>query len=99
VERLVAIGCDFDPRQIAIVCRHVTDGQPIAEVAHDLDRVVQVLCARHGHDAADAQTVHLHHLVVKLDALDLPRIDPGRYAQLSESAWIVLDMPLGEGGG
>jgi len=91
--RVHALGYDMNGEAISIVCRHVTDGDPIVEVAHDLDGVVQVLCARADHGADDAQTVHLQHLAAKLKALNLPTVHPGQYAQLSESGWTVMDMP------
>ncbi|SPU52281.1 Uncharacterised protein [Brevundimonas vesicularis] len=87
------MGHEFADDQAAIVCTHVTDGQPVVEVAHDLDRVVQVLCARFDHGAQDALVVHLHHLMPVLEALGLPTIDPGHLAQLSEGGWIVEAMP------
>ena len=72
------IGCEFNPEQASIVCTHVTDGAPIVEVAHDLDRVVQVFCEQQNHDAASAQVVHLQHLQAMLAALALPDIHPGQ---------------------
>jgi hypothetical protein len=90
---LKLMGHEFADDQPAIVCRHVTDGQPVVEVAHDVDGVVQVLCARFDHGAEDAQVVHLHHLMPVLEPLGLPAIEPGHLAQLSEGGWIVKAMP------
>ncbi len=87
------IGHEFAEDQVSIVCKHVTDGAPVVEVAHDLDRVVQVLCARFDHGVDDAHVVHLHHLVSVLEPLGLPAIDPGQLAQLGEGGWLVKDMP------
>jgi hypothetical protein len=85
---LKLMGHEFADDQVAIVCTHVTDGQPVVEVA-----VVQVLCARFDHGAEDAQVVHLHHLMPVLEPLGLPAIEPGHLAQLSEGGWIVKAMP------
>ena len=87
------MGHEFADDQASIVCKHVTDGAPVVEVAHDLDRVVQVLCAHFDHGADDAHVVHLHHLVPVLEPLSLPAIDPGQFAQLGEGGWVVKDMP------
>ena len=90
------MGHDFDADQAAIVCRHVTDGYPVVEVAHDVDRVVQALCAMYDHGATDAHVVHLHHLLPVLEPLQLPLINPGQFAQLSEGGWVVKNMPPDE---
>lgn len=87
------MGHMFEADQAAIVCRHVSDGEAVVEVAHDMDRVVQVLCGRFDHGAADAHVVHLHHLASILDVLGLPVVNPGQFAQLNEGGWTVQDMP------
>ena len=87
------MGHEFADDQASIVCKHVTDGAPVVEVAHDLDRVVQVLCARFDHGADDAHVVHLHHLVPVLEPLSLPVLNPGQFAQLAEGGWVVKDIP------
>jgi hypothetical protein len=91
--RVQAMEYDMNGDALCIVCRHVTDGVPIMEVAHDRDGVVQLLCASYEHGAHDAHTVHLSHMISVLDALELPKIDPGQYAQLSEAGLTVLQMP------
>ena len=91
--RVQLLGYDMNGEALSITCRHVMDGEPIVEVAHDVDGVVQALCAVHDHGFDDARTVHLHHLAGRLQALDLPRIEPGQYAQLTEGGWSVMDMP------
>ena len=90
---LQLMGHNFAENQAAIVCKHVSDGYPAVEVAHDTDRVVQVLCARFDHGEEDAFVVHLHHLMPVLAPLDLPTINPGQFAQLGEGGWIVKNMP------
>ena len=87
------MGYDMNGDALCIVCRHVSAGEPIVEVAHDPDGVVQALCARYDHDADDAHTVHLHHIAAKLDALHLPTIMPGQFAQLGEGGWMVAERP------
>ena len=91
--RIHALGFDMNGDVLCIVCRHVSEGKPIVVVAHDLDGVVQMMCGLSNHGAADAHTVHLHHMAEKLSALNLPTIQPGQYAELSEGGWNVADIP------
>jgi hypothetical protein len=91
--RVRALGYDMNGDALCIVCRHISDGASVAEVAHDLDGVVQVLCASYDHGEADAYTVHIHHLMPILETLELPDIKPGHYAQRTEAGWIVAEMP------
>ncbi|MFC5342953.1 hypothetical protein ACETK8_13720 [Brevundimonas staleyi] len=91
--RVHALGYDMNGDALCIVCRHISEDAPVAEVAHDRDGVVQILCASYDHGAADAVTIHLHHVAPLLASLDLPTVHPGQYAQRTEGGWAVTDMP------